>query len=139
VLNGAPLQTFDIDLVYAREAENIARIMAFLESVDVIYRMQPERRLRPNESQVAAGGHLNLLTNFGPLDLLGTIGQNLGFDELLPRSQQMEIRQGLTVHVLDLENDHPGEGATSFAEGYCGASYTAPYIERATEKRKWLV
>jgi hypothetical protein len=82
---------------------NIDRILAVLQSLDAVFRMQPERRLRPNRSHLAGGGHLNLLTRLGPLDLIGTIGQNLGFEELLPRAQQMEIGDGISVHVLDLE------------------------------------
>jgi hypothetical protein len=65
--------------------------------------MQPERRLRPNKSHLAAGGHLNLLTSFGPLDLLGTVGRNLGFSDLLPHSHEMEVDQGIRVRVLDLD------------------------------------
>lgn len=103
VLNGAPIQTFDLDVVYSREPANIHRMLAALETMDAIFRMQPERRLRPTKGHLAAGGHLNLVTRFGPLDLLGTIGQNLGFAELLPQSIEMEIGQGTSVRVLNLE------------------------------------
>src|SRR6266478_3699191 len=76
VLNGAPIQTFDVDLVFSREPANIDRLLAVLRSLDAVFRMQPDRRLRPDRSHLAGGGHLNLLTSFGPLDLLGTIGEN---------------------------------------------------------------
>ena len=103
VLHGAPLQTFDLDLVYSREPENIDRILVVLESLDAVFRIQPERRLRPVRSHLAGGGHLNLMTRFGPLDLLGTIGQNAGFAELQPRADEMDIGQGVRVRVLNLE------------------------------------
>jgi predicted nucleotidyltransferase len=84
VLNGAPIQTFDTDVVYSLDPVNIDRIAAC-------------------RSHVAAGGQLNLITRFGPLDLLGTIGQGLGYSELLSQSNEMEIGQGIRVRVLNLE------------------------------------
>src|SRR5271165_4536004 len=72
VLNGAPVDTFDVDVVHSRDAANIARLLLVLDALDAVFRMQPERRLRPNESHLASAGHLNLITRYGPLDLLGT-------------------------------------------------------------------
>jgi hypothetical protein len=46
VLRGAPVQTFDIDVVYSLEHANVDRILAVLESLDAVFRIQPERRLR---------------------------------------------------------------------------------------------
>ena len=79
VLNGAPVYTYDIDVVHSRDAANIARLLPVLEALDAVFRMQPERRLKPNESHLASAGHLNLITRYGPLDLLGTMGRDLGY------------------------------------------------------------
>src|SRR5437867_1550559 len=76
-LNGAPVQTYDIDLVYSRDQANVDRLLNFLREIDAIFRLQPERRLRPAASHLSGGGHLNLLTRYGPVDLLATIGDNL--------------------------------------------------------------
>jgi hypothetical protein len=103
VLNGAPVQTYDVDVVYSREQANIDRLLKFLQEIDAIFRIQPERRLRPARSHLAADGHLNLLTRYGPVDLLATIGQNLGYSDLLPHSTEMVIGEGRYVRVLDLE------------------------------------
>jgi len=37
------------------------------------------------------------------LDLLGTIGRDLGYRELLPHSVDLDISEGLRIRVLDLE------------------------------------
>ena len=103
VLNGAPVNTFDVDVVHSRDAANVARILPVLEALDAIFRMQPERRLRPNASHVASAGHLNLITRYGPLDLLGTIGNNLTYEDLVPRSVELDVAEGLRIRVLDLE------------------------------------
>jgi predicted nucleotidyltransferase len=103
VLNGAPIQTYDVDLVYSREQDNVDRLLKVLQDVDAIFRIQPERRLRPTGSHLVAGGHLNLLTRYGPVDLLATIGKDLGYSNLLPHSNEMDIGDGIRVRVLNME------------------------------------
>lgn len=102
VLNGAPVNTFDLDIVPARNEENVARLVSVLDSLDAIYRMQPARRLKPNASHLSSPGHHNLITTRGPLDVLGTIGRGLGYEDLLPHTIDMEIGAGVQVRVLDL-------------------------------------
>ena len=103
VLNGVPVNTFDVDVVHRRTPENVDRLLPVLESLDAVYRIQPERRLRPVRSALLSTGHQNLLTRYGPLDLLGEIGNGLGYEELVPRSSEMLIAEGVGVRVLNLE------------------------------------
>ena len=102
VLNGAPVQTYDLDVVHARNDENIAKLVCALESLDAIYRMQPARRLRPNASHLSSAGHHNLIASCGPLDVLGAIGTGLSYEDLLPHTTEMEIGSGARVRVLNL-------------------------------------
>lgn len=102
-LHGVPIGTFDVDVVHSRDAANIARLLPVLEALDAVFRMQPERRLKPNASHLASAGHLNLITRYGPLDLLGTIGRDLGYQDLVPHSVELDISEGLRIRVLDLE------------------------------------
>lgn len=74
-----------------------------LEALDAVFRIQPERRLKPNASHVASAGHLNPITWHGPLDLLGTIGRDLGYQDLVPHSVELGISEGVRIRVLDLE------------------------------------
>ena len=46
VLEGAPISTFDLDLVHSRTTDNVQRLLKALTSLDAYYRFQPERRLR---------------------------------------------------------------------------------------------
>ena len=103
VLNGAPLNTFDVDIVHSRDAANIARLLTVLDRLDAIFRVQPERRLKPDASHLEGPGHLNLITRFGPLDVLGAVGASLAYEQLLPHSSEMAIGGGARVRVLDLE------------------------------------
>jgi hypothetical protein len=103
VLNGAPVHTYDVDIVHRRSPENVDRILPILDSLDAIYRIQPERRLRPVRSALLSTGHQNLLTRYGPLDLLGEIGNGLGYEELVPRSTEILIAENVRVRILNLE------------------------------------
>lgn len=102
MLDGAPIHTYDLDIVHSRGAANIARLLPVLEELDAVYRIQPERRLRPTASHLASRGH-HLITRHGPLDLLGMIGRDLGYQDLVPHSVEMDIGEGIRVRVLDLE------------------------------------
>jgi len=74
-----------------------------LGRLDAFFRIQPERRIRPETSHLAGFGHLNLSTRHGPLDLLGTIGRGRGYEDLLPHTVEMDLGEGVRVRVLDLE------------------------------------
>jgi len=103
VLEGVPVNTFDLDVVHSREPGNIDRLLTALETLDATYRMSPEQRLRPAASHLASPGHQLLITRFGPLDVLGSIGRSRGYDELLPHTREVEVAEGLRVQVLNLE------------------------------------
>src|SRR3974377_14843 len=103
VLDGAPVYTFALDVVHSRNETNIVRLLAVLEELDAVYRVNPEHCIRPSARHLASAGHQNLITRYGPLDLLGTIGRNLGYDDLVPHSAEMDVGEGILVRVLDLE------------------------------------
>jgi predicted nucleotidyltransferase len=103
VLQGAPVNTFDVDVVFSRSEANVARLLPVLHALDAHYRIQPERRLVPTASHLASPGHQNLITPYGAFDLLGTVGHDLGYEDLLPQSVQMDIGEGIQVRVLKLE------------------------------------
>jgi predicted nucleotidyltransferase len=102
-LNGVPVQTFDVDVVHSRTPANVDRLLPVLNALDAVYRIQPERRRRPVRSALLSTSHQNLLTKNGPLDLLGTIGNGLGYEELVPRSTEILIEEDLRVRILKLE------------------------------------
>jgi hypothetical protein len=103
VLHGAPVATFDLDVVHARNRENIARLLSALAELEGVYRAQPERPLRPDVSHLTGPCHQLLLTKFGPLDVLRMIGKSRTWEDLRPHSRTMEIEPGVVVSVLDLE------------------------------------
>src|ERR1700689_863921 len=85
VLQGAPVSTFDVDIVHSTSPENVARILSALEELDARYRFQPE--LRPGADHLSPLGHQLLITRFGPLDVLGMIGNRRTYFDLLPLTE----------------------------------------------------
>ena len=103
VLDGAPVNTFDLDVVHSREPGNIARLLAALESLDARYRTQLGSRLKPDASHLTSASHQLLLTRFGPLDVLGAVGRERVCDDLLSHTIEIDVGQDLCVRVLNLE------------------------------------
>lgn len=102
-LHGAPVTTFDLDLLHSTEAANVQRLLAALEELDAVYRLPGEKRLRPLASHLCSPGRQRLMTRFGPLDLPGSIGRSRRYEDLLPHTVEMEIGGGVRARVLDLE------------------------------------
>ena len=102
-LNGAPVLVGDIDVVHSRDTANIARLLGVLETLDAVYRPQPYLRKKPTASHLASHGQQNLITQHGPLDLLGTIGRDLSYQDLIPHAVELDISENLRIRVLDLE------------------------------------
>lgn len=103
VLNGAPVNTFDLDIVPARNEANVARMIRVPGALGAVYRMHGDWQIAPSESHLASPGHHNLRTRYGALDVMGTIGAGLSFRDLLPHTVGMDLGDGLSVRVLDLE------------------------------------
>ncbi len=103
VLHGAPVATFDLDVVHSRSPEDVGRLLKALESLGAYYRASPQKRVRPAKSHVSSAGHQLLMTRFGPLDVLGLIGAGHEYADLAPHAVDMQIGVGLTVRILDLE------------------------------------
>ncbi len=103
VLNGAPINTFDVDIVHAPDPENLNRLLPVLKDLEAVFRVQPERRLQPDMTHLTGPRHLNLVTRLGPLDLLGPVGPNLAYADLLQQSRLLNLGDGLTLRVLELD------------------------------------
>ena len=103
VLHGAPISTFDLDLVHSRAADNVERLLTALKVLDARYRDPGRRLIRPGKTHLSSPGHQLLLTKGGPLDLLGEIGDHRGYKQLLPDTATIEVSPDLRVRVLTLE------------------------------------
>jgi hypothetical protein len=100
VLQGAPVTTFDIDALIKVDPANIDRLVKVLAILDARYR--EHRDLRPTASDLAAGGHLLLTTDSGPMDVLGFIGGGRRYEDVADSAPRVSVG-GLTIRVLSVE------------------------------------
>ncbi len=103
VLQGAPVATFDLDIVHRRTPENIARLLAALRTLDARYRIQDDRVIVPNCSFLESERHQLLMTNHGPLDVLGAIGANRSYEDIFELAVELEVGE-LHLKILDLKS-----------------------------------
>ncbi|MEN9580959.1 MAG: hypothetical protein RJA70_3968 [Pseudomonadota bacterium] len=90
VLQGAPVTTQDVDIVYGLSEANQGRLLAALEVLGAVFRGDA-RRLSPNLSHLASRGHKLLTTRYGDLDCLGAIEEATTHEELLPHAEWMQL------------------------------------------------
>ena len=102
-MQGAPVVTTDVDIVYDANAANISALVAALDDLGAIYRHQMGRRLQPQADGLAsteAAGHHLLNTRSGDLDVLRT-ASGLDYRELTTDTIALEI-DGLEVRFAPL-------------------------------------
>lgn len=102
VLEGAPVSTFDLDVVYSLDEDNLTRLATALEALDARYVDPAGRTIRPDADRLRYGGHHLLRTRFGRLDALGSIGSEQGYDDLIATARIQELH-GMKLRVLTLE------------------------------------
>jgi hypothetical protein len=99
VMQGAPVTTFDVDVVHRRTPENVDRLLVALNELEAIYRGD-ERRIKPGSSHLIGPGHQLLQTKFGDLDCLGTIDGERTYEDLLPDSVELSLGDGHSIRAL---------------------------------------
>ena len=101
VLAGAPLVTFDLDVVFEDSPPNIERLLSALRELNARYRDPAGRTILPDKVKLKTL-RLNLFdTDLGELDVLPSIGRGLTYADLLTRSHEYEV-SGLRVRAIDL-------------------------------------
>jgi predicted nucleotidyltransferase len=91
VLHGLGFTTYDLDVVYARNRENIRRLVQCLEPYEPYLRGAPSGLpFRFDEATVRNGLNFTLTTAFGDLDLLGEVIGAGSYRDLLPHSTEIQ-------------------------------------------------
>lgn len=89
---GSPRTTVDLDVAYARDEENLARLAAALKP------LLPRLRGAPpglpfvlDAATLARGLNFTLTTSLGDLDLLGDVTGGGGYEDLLPHTRRIRV------------------------------------------------
>jgi hypothetical protein len=102
VLDGAPMTTFDLDVVFDPSDGNRARLLAALADLEAVYWDPAGRHLLPTDDRLQSQQLHLLETRFGRLDLMREIGSGQGWAAVRARSHLVELL-GIAVRVLDLD------------------------------------
>ncbi len=103
IIHGAARTTNDVDVVYARAADNIHRLVESLRPWQPYLRgAPPGLPFRWDEATVTAGLNFTLTTAHGDLDLLGEVTGGGTYEALLPFTQEVTA-VGVTCRVVTLE------------------------------------
>ncbi|HVJ18760.1 MAG TPA: nucleotidyltransferase [Polyangiaceae bacterium] len=100
-LQGAPVLTQDVDILYRIEEQNLARLERALNELNAVARGAP-RNLRFGLSHLRTTGHKLATTDAGPLDVLGAINEDLLYEDLIAAADELEVG-GHCVRVLSLQ------------------------------------
>jgi len=103
IIRGSVRTTIDTDVVYARDRENIQRLVAALKPYTPYLRgAPPGLPFVFDERTVRMGLNFTLKTDLGDLDLLGEVAGGGTFDQLLPFSTE-ENPFGTVLRCVTLE------------------------------------
>lgn len=102
VLHGAPIQTYDLDIVPDRNPDNLQKLEQALRELGAFYREHTRTRLVPEAARMTTAGHHLLNTSAGPLDVLGAIAGGRDYAALLPHTIELSLDEAAWIRVLDL-------------------------------------
>lgn len=103
IAHGSARLTYDVDVVYARDMQNIRNLVNALKAHRPYPRgAPPGLPFQWDESTLQAGLNFTLTTTLGDIDLFGEVTGGGGFEQLLPFSEELETF-GVKCRFLTLE------------------------------------
>lgn len=103
-LHGSALVTYDTDVMYARDRENIERLAAALGELEVRLRGVPaDLPFRPDAKTLQAGMNFTFTSDSGDLDILGEVGGISSYEGLRTRARIMRLG-GQEAHVASVQD-----------------------------------
>ena len=100
-LEGAPILTLDLDILYDKAPENLERLLSALGELKAHYRDPAGRHIEPDLGKLATMRTNLLHTELGALDVLSVIGHGFTYQDLVGRTIVYELG-AMEVRVLEL-------------------------------------
>ncbi len=102
-LLGSPTVTRDVDICYARDAQNHAALAAALQELNARLRgVGEDVPFRLDARTIAAGDSFTFETDAGDLDILGTPSGTSGYEELKRTAETLEL-DGISARVASID------------------------------------
>lgn len=91
-VHGSARATFDVDVVYARQADNIDRLVAALTPISPYLRgAPPGLPFSFDAKTIKSGLKFILITSLGDIDLLGEITGGGTYEQLVPATVEIDL------------------------------------------------
>jgi hypothetical protein len=103
-LQGSSYPTYDLDIAYARDHENIVRLVRALEPLDVSLTNAPaDVPFVLDEVTISNGQNFTFDTRFGRFDILGHVPGVASFDELRAHAETARL-EGREVRIASIDH-----------------------------------
>lgn len=102
IIEGAPVSTFDLDVVVLKTVENLQRLLPALQEIEARYLDPAGRHIVPDADKLATFKIHRLVTSLGSLDVMETIGAGMSYADLIGKTRVSEVA-GVNVRILGLE------------------------------------
>jgi hypothetical protein len=104
IVHGSAQTTFDFDVVYSRDAQNLERVGAALTELGVTLRnAPPDLPFQPDARTLAAGCNFTFESRYGNFDLLGEASGMRDY-ETMRAAARVEEFWGFSVRVASLDD-----------------------------------
>jgi hypothetical protein len=104
ISHGSSYPSYDLDVVYARDHNNIARLVAALREIGVRLRGAPaDLPFLLDTKTIENGSNFTFVTSHGDFDILGHADGMPGYEELRDAAPMREIL-GLDVRVASIDH-----------------------------------
>ena len=102
--HGSSYGTFDVDLAYARDRENLERIAEVLRSLGAVLRGAPaDVPFQLDARSLASGANFTFSTSLGSIDILADLAGAPRYERLKADAMTIEVR-GQQIRVASLDH-----------------------------------
>lgn len=131
VLRGSSRVTFDLDLCYSRDRENLRRLAVALAPYRPRLRgAPPELPFVWDDRTIASGLNFTLTTDLGDIDILGEVSGVGGFASVSTASSPLTVG-GTRILVMDLEGLERAKRASGRAKDFLDLAEIAEIRRRS--------
>jgi hypothetical protein len=103
MLHGSAVVTQDVDVCAPLEPPNLERIVRALRGLDPRFRFRPDKMpLFDDPARLVGFRNINLVTDWGVIDILGEVSGVGTYAEVVPRSREVQLA-GFRCRLLDLD------------------------------------
>ena len=103
-LFGSPRVTYDIDLCYKRDAQNLEHLARALKRINPRLRgAPPDLPFALDGRSLALGSNFTFTTDLGPVDLLGWVEPIGAYEQLIERAETYDV-VGRRVRTISLDD-----------------------------------